>query len=258
MRARPNYNGENFIKSSEYSYKPQEFNKKYQRASTPNMTMFYGCLMPDKPESGEIDPRVIGAFEALPWLRDRTTKGFQKISYGRWVVKSDINVLAIVQHESYYQESSYTRELVDAFKRFTIEHPKMKDETLLISEFFAKEFAKEDTSNDYDYLLSAAFTQSVVEKGVDGVLYPSVRVGGKGFNVALTPEIANGNLELIVAGECSIYKNFERVFVDLETFAKLEPNQIEFELLPVEAQYHIGEEQSLRRIGLTRMSELIN
>ena len=41
--------------------------------------------------------------------------------------------------------------------------------------------------------------------GYDGVFYPSVRVGGKGFNIAITPE-ATKKLGLYVAGECSIYK----------------------------------------------------
>ena len=40
MRARLNYNGERFEKKSDYSFKPQNFNKTYQRASTPNQTMF--------------------------------------------------------------------------------------------------------------------------------------------------------------------------------------------------------------------------
>lgn len=259
MRARPNYNGEHFTKASQYSFKPQEFNKTYQRASTPNMTMFYGCVIPDKREEGELDnTRMIGALEALPWLRSKTTKGFQKISFGRWIVKKDITLLAVVQHENYFKESSYTRELVTGFKEFTKHYPELEEETILISDYFAKEFAKEDTANDFDYLLSAAFTQMVVEKGLDGVIYPSVRVGGKGFNVALRPEIANENLELVVAGECSIYKYLDQTMVDNETAVKLEPNQIEFELLPVEAKYHAGSQECLRRIGLSLMSELLN
>ena len=59
MRARPNNDGERFTKKADYSYKPQEFNKTYQRASTPNQTMFYGCVLPDNIEPGEFaDSRV--------------------------------------------------------------------------------------------------------------------------------------------------------------------------------------------------------
>lgn len=38
MRARPNFNGERFSKKSEFSFKPQEYNKTFQRASTPYQT----------------------------------------------------------------------------------------------------------------------------------------------------------------------------------------------------------------------------
>ncbi len=53
VRARPNYNGERFHKRSELSYRPQEYNKTFQRASTPNRTMFYGTSIPDMIQDGE-------------------------------------------------------------------------------------------------------------------------------------------------------------------------------------------------------------
>lgn len=259
MRARPNFNGENFFSKCQLTYKPQQFNKTFQRASTPDMTMFYGCVIPESLKHGELDnTRVIGMFEALPWLRDKTSKGFQKITFGQWVVTQDINIIAIVQHESFYNESSYTRELVDAFKNFIREYPELEEETILISDFFAKEFAKAETTHDYDYLISACFTETLVNNGIDGVLYPSVRVEGKGFNVAIRPEIADTSLELVVAGECSIYKNKEHTFVDNETVIELKKHQSNFELLPVDPKYHAGENQSLRHIGLSSMKELIS
>lgn len=259
MRARPNFNGERFISKCQLTYKPQQFNKTYQRASTPNRTMFYASMVPETIQSGELDnTRVIGAFEALPWLRDKTKKGFQMISYGRWLVTKDINLIAIVQHESFYNESSYTRELVEAFKKFTGAYPDLKDETLAISDFFAKEFAKAETNHDYDYLLSATFAETVVDKGLDGVLYPSVRVGGQGFNVAINPEVADSNLDLIVAGECSIYKLYENTIVDNETAIELKPNQTNFELISVDPQYHAGQAECLNRLGIKSINELTN
>jgi hypothetical protein len=258
MRARPNFKDEHFISKCQLTYKPQQFNKTYQRASTPNMTMFYGCVIPENLEQGELDnARVIGVLEAMPWLRDKTTKGFQRVTFGRWIVTRDINVIAVVQHENYYKESSYTRELVNAFKGFTKEHPELEQETILISDFFANQFAKAETEHDYDYILSASFTETAVNSGLDGVLYPSVRVNGQGFNVALRPEVADTALDLVVAGECSIYKNRDHTFVDNETVVELRANQSNFELFPVDAQYHAGQAESLRQVGLTTMEELM-
>ena len=257
MRARPNFNNERFFSKCQLSYKPQHFNKTYQRASTPYRTMFYASMVPETIQSGELDnTRFIGAFEALPWLRDKTTKGYQMITYGRWLVTNDINLIAIVQHDDFYKESSYTRELVQTFKKFTEDFPDLKDETLAISDFFANEFAKVETNNDYDYLLSATFSELVVDKGIDGILYPSVRVGGQGFNVAINTEIADTHLDLIIAGECSIYKYFENIIVDNETAVELKSNQSNFELLPVDPQYHVGEEECLKHLGIKSISEL--
>lgn len=257
MRARPNYGDERFFSKCDYTYKPQQFNKTYQRASTPNRTMFYASTIPETVQPGELDnPRVIGAFEALSWLRDKTTKGYQKISFGRWLVTKDTNLIAIVQHNEFYNQSAYTRELADTFKKFTGAYPDLKDETLAISDFFAKEFAKDKITKDYDYLLSATFAETLVDKGLDGILYPSVRVGGQGFNVAIRPETADTNLDLVVAGECSIYKLYDNTIVDNETGIELKPNQTHFELPPVDKQYHAGQEECLKRLGLKSIEEL--
>lgn len=257
MRARPNNNGERFFSKYDYTYKPQQLNNTFQRASTPNRTMFYASTIPSKIEHGELNnTRVIGALEALSWLHDKTTKGYQKVSFGRWSVTKDLNLIAIVQHEDFYKKSSYTRELVDSFKRFIKLNPELKDETIAISNFFANEFAKEKIKGDFDYLISATFSETIVDDGFDGILYPSVRVEGKGFNVAIRPEIVDTNLELCVVGECSIYKYYDQIIIDNETGTKLKPNQTHFKLLPVEIRYHAGQEECLRFLGLKSMEEL--
>ena len=96
IRARPNYDGDKFLKKSDYSFKPQEYNTTYQRASTPNKTIFYGCILPENIEPDELDnARIIGALESMPWLRDKATSGYRKISFGRWEVEEDINLISI-------------------------------------------------------------------------------------------------------------------------------------------------------------------
>lgn len=257
MRARPNFGDERFTSKCQLTYKPQQFNKTFQRASTPHRTMFYASMIPENlpPEENQ-NTRIIGAYEALPWLRQNDKKGYQRITYGKWVVTKDIRLIAIVQHEDFLKASSYTRELNGAFKAFTSEYPELEEETIAIADFFAKEFAKSETHHDFDYLISAIFTETVVDNGIDGVLYPSVRVGGQGFNVAIRPETADANLELVVAGECSMYKNYKDTFVDNDNIVELNPNQTNFEMLPVEKPYHVGQEESLRMVGLNSMDEL--
>jgi len=253
MRARPNGENERFKKLSDLSFKPQEFNKTYQRASTPNETMFYATSVPDKIEPGELDNmRIIGVSETIPMLRDKTKSGFQKISFGQWVVQEDINLMAIVHHESYYKESNYTRELVNAFNGFINQYPQeIIDKSLKFQDFMASEFAKETINADYDYMISAMFTEDITSKGLDGILYPSVRTAGKGFNIAITPE-ASKKLALYVAGECSIYKLKDQVVIGNDAIVELDGTQTEFELIDLPNHQGIY----LNKLGIKSIDEL--
>ena len=253
MRARPNYNGERFEKKSDYSFKPQEYNKKYQRASTPNTTMFYATSIPEKIEPGELDNmRIIGVAETIPMLRDLTVSGYQKVSFGRWDVQEDIHLIAIIQKDKYYEESNYTRELADAYHGFINTTPKdIFERSLAYTSFLADEFSKEDIRDDYDYMISALFSEFITHRGFDGILYPSVRVGGKGFNIAITQE-ATKKLGLYVAGECSIYKLKDHTIVGNDAVVELNGTEEEFKLIDIEP--HVKE--CLAKLGVNSIDDL--
>ena len=253
MRARPNWDIKRFSKRSDFSFKPQEFNKTYQRASTPNKTMFYATSVPDKIEEGELDNmRIIGLTETIPMLRDKTKSGYEKISFGRWVVQDDINLVAIAHEKSYYNESNYTRELVNSYDRFLKKYPKeVVEKSMKFQDFLASEFSKAEINHDYEYLISAIFTENMIKNGFDGVLYPSVRTGGKGFNIAITPE-ASKKLKLVVAGECSIYKLSDQIVVGNDALVELDGEQEEFDLEDTETDQDIY----LRKLGVKSIEEL--
>jgi hypothetical protein len=147
IRARPNSNDESFKKKDDFSFKPQSLNTTYQRASTPNQSMFYACALPDKIEQGELEnSRIIGLLEALPWLRDKTSSGYQKISFGKWIVEEDLTLIAIIHKDIFYEESSYTRELVDAYKSFIEQEDKeILEKSIKYQTFLSEEFSKEIT-----------------------------------------------------------------------------------------------------------------
>ena len=257
-RARLNENDEHFFSKCQLTYKPQQYNKTCQRASTPNMTMFYGSVLPEEVENGELDEvRVVPTYEAIPWLRDKTSKGIKQITYTKWIVTQDIKLIAILQHDNFYDKSSYTKKLMDDYEVFLAQMSDHKDETIAFMTFMAGEFAKEvDSSKDYNYLISAAFTETLVKKGYDGVLYPSVRLGGTGFNVALTPQAADMKLQLDVAMECTAYKLLEKTVLDNDLQAILYPNQTHFEFQKVDAEYHAGELTCLKELGLDSIDKL--
>lgn len=253
MRARPNYDGERFSKKSDFSFKPQNLNKTYQRASTPNQTMFYATSIPEKIEKGELDNmRVVGVAETIQMMRDKTKSGYQKISFGRWYVEEDIDLLAIIHKDTYLKESSYTRELVEAYKSFIKQSPKeFQDRSFKFQNFLADEFSKDVEGNDYDYIISAIFSEMATSKGLDGIIYPSVRVDGKGFNIAITPK-ATEKLGLYVAGECSFYKLKDKVVVGNDAIIELDGKQEEFEMIQIENH----EKECLEQLGISSISEL--
>lgn len=253
MRARPNYDDERFSKKSQLSYKPQEFNKTYQRASTPNKTMFYATAIPDKIELGELDNmRIIGVAETIPLLRDKQKSGYLKISFGKWHVHDNINLLAIIHKDTYYHESNFTKELVDAYNHFSQNVPKeIVEKSLKTQTYLAEEFAKKEIRGDFDYMISSIFTEYAIKQGYDGVIYPSVRVDGKGFNIAITPE-SSEKLGLYVAGECSIYKHKDHVVIGNDAIVQLDGKQEEFKLNDIPNH----QKECLERIGIKSLEEL--
>jgi hypothetical protein len=100
-------------------------------------------------------------------------------------------------------------------------------------------------------MISALFSELITQHGLDGVLYPSVRVGGKGFNIAITPE-ATKKMGLYVAGECSIYKLKDRAVVGNDAIVELKGTEEEFKLIDMERH----EKECLAQIGVTSIDDL--
>ena len=95
-------------------------------------------------EPGELNNvRIIGVLESMPWIRDKTTSGYKKISFGRWYVEEEINLIAIIHKDTFYKESNYTRELVDTYNQFINQEDKeLLEKSLKYQSFLADEFAK--------------------------------------------------------------------------------------------------------------------
>lgn len=251
LRARPNYNGEVFTKISQISYKPSEFNKTFQRASTPKNTMFYGSFVSELKKDGELDmTRVIGLYESLPFMRDPNSSGEQKITYSKWIVTKDIELISLIHHREFKRENSYAEQQRLDFEKFLSTLPiDVAENSKLVAEYISKEFAKDVTPNDYDYMISALYTEMAIEMNLaHGVMYPSVRTGGDGFNVAIHPYFVHNHMVPAYVGECTIYKNKENTFVDNDTGTILWDGISDFELKPVIPELHLGREESLKKI----------
>ena len=96
---------------------------------------------------------------------------------------------------------------------------------------------------------AALFAERMVEKGLAGVIYPSVRTGGDGFNVAIHPDYVKSSMRLSAVSECTVYKKGKKTIVDNETIAHLKEGEEHFTLEPVQSKYHIGREKALQEIN---------
>ncbi|KAA5542062.1 hypothetical protein [Adhaeribacter rhizoryzae] len=227
LRARLNKKGEVFRKVSDLSYKPQEYNETFQRASTPNTTMFYAGMISDKADSGKlINSQIVSSLEVSRLYREDVLEGEEKITYGKWEVKREIPLIALCYNDDYKERNLFTKKLNESFhKLLSKEPPKQQENTKLITEFFANEFAKSKIRNDYEYMLSAIFTENVVKAGYAGVFYPSVRSEGHGFNVAITSQSVNSNLRLTGVGTATLYKKGNRSFLNNDGYTIIKPGQ---------------------------------
>ncbi|MBK9638542.1 MAG: hypothetical protein IPO63_12285 [Bacteroidetes bacterium] len=259
IRARPNYNGEKFSKVSELSYKPGRYNLKFQRASSPRMTMFYGSLIPDFYRPNEIlNARVIGCFESIPLIRENQNSGVQVISFGKWIVTKKISLCAIVFHKNFLLKNSFANELNSGYEEFVKRYPDFEKDSLMVSSYFANYFANNKIADDYDYIMSACFTEMAVEKGFAGVLYPSVRGEGHGFNVAIHPYFVDSAMELEAVGQSTIYKLGTELFLDNDLVALVLKGQMEFNLKPVLPNFHLGRENVIKELILRNFQKFEN
>lgn len=235
---------------SKVSYKPSEFNKTYMRASTPNKTIFYGSIVPEI--LGKAEPstaRITIIYEISDFARDVESVGEQIITFSVWEVQEDIKLLTLMHYNKFERPTELSKKLQSEFEEFIKQHPEKKESTNEIVEFLGEQFAKNVSPNkDYDYLISACYSEIITELGLDGVLYPSVKLAGEGINVAIKPE-AVSKLTLVHVGECTLYKNKKQIFVGNDTVAKInEDGSLQYEKAPDDV--FVPRELGRQQVGL--------
>jgi hypothetical protein len=208
LRARPNKTEvETFTTKDQLSYRPQIYNLDFQRASTPNQTMFYGCIHPSYlGKDDNNSPRLGACFEASDTFRNNRFIANEKITFSRWEVKSDINLMIIIPAVRNQNVDSFMTFMNSELDKVLQKDPELAQRTRLINHYFSQEFSKTNIRFDYDYMISALYTDMIVKSGFDGVLYPSVKSQGKAYNVCITKSATDNNLKLVAAGEGRILK----------------------------------------------------
>lgn len=211
--------GSGYNSRKELSYPPVEVCRSCQRANLPNSTMFYGTIADT--ESPTVDNRVIAVSECSSLARKgKGSKGIEHFTISNWCTTNTLRLATIVDDKVF--EDIRNNTLLHVAKSIYDEF-KILPEYDEYARFVAAEFSK-PVEKDYEYLISAAIADAYVhQSNFDGVMYPSVRIGGQaGMNIALKPNVADSSLALQNIGELVYYKNGEHGIVIVDKLADLQ------------------------------------
>ena len=224
IRARCNEGGEHFGSKCDLTYPPKIKCKKCSRAALPNKQMFYACTF----ENGDIPRSLIAAaIEANFSVEKHNT-----ITFGYWRVVKEIELIAVLPNKSLSNLSPAATILKNKFTN-TINNIKpsvVRENSFAIANYFSNNFSKLVIDGcEYEYILSATFSNYLLKRGFGGILYPSIHSNGEVLNIALSPEIVDRSLELEAVRE---YKFSQNTFYP-ESYANLYPGQTHFRLFPI-------------------------
>lgn len=209
--------GGGYIKRSQMTYCPVEKCTSIQRASLANQTMFYGVISDN--QAHQENARAVVTSECSILCREGIGSiGREVFSVSHWEVIKPLHIVSLINDTTYpgVKDNALLNKLREAFVVF---HGGIQstDNEKEISRFVSSEFCKV-VKNDCDYLISATIATDVIkDMNFDGIVYPSVQLGGQGgINIALTTKAVNRKLKFIRTVEQTLYKNGGRSFIRLE------------------------------------------
>lgn len=192
--------GTNVMKASDLSYRHSlSPDSRFRRASTPDMRMFYGCLAADG--CSTFLPEYVTAMECSKLLSDEDVAEDELVTFGLWEVTRPISVIEVI-HPNYFsnaEDNPLLKEAKFQYESLLAACPAaLRKELDQRAEFFSYVFSRQNNSQcDYEYLISALFSEISVAKGYGGVLYPSVATDGMvGLNAALVDRVVDADMRL--------------------------------------------------------------
>ncbi len=214
IRARVNPSNEHISSERDLSYRPDEWNiRSYGRAHAPLRSIFYGVMLTE------------GADQAIETVLSEISELYRKPSsnktedstelyftFGIWKVTQPFGVAQMLFSRQFIKELSWVREGYKHFiDSFSSKQTQDEVETIkLLMQFYAEEFSKSGITDEQEYMISAAYTQAILEiTDLQGITYPSVRRDGHGVNIALSPHIIDTHATLEEVHYCHLMLNAE-------------------------------------------------
>ncbi len=220
IRARVNED-KSFNNIGEISYKPHNLNTKYQRASTPNKTMFYGCFIPSNHFDVEFDNALLATiFELFDIDTFSSTNGIirKKVTFGVWKVKTYTLLPVIMKLKDFYAGKAQCN--FHESRTWLIMPDEKESKMIEAITTFLYHYFTLNVKSECDYLPSSLFTEYLLLKGYKGIYYPGIKSENNTFSVALTPEFVDNGLILDCAVEARVYINNGDYLIETEYTAK--------------------------------------
>jgi len=246
-RARQLNEGENFSTNEDLRYLPQWKNGKFQRASTPNGTMFYGVFIPNENINTESDkPRAIVACEAVDFMRNPKPQESAEATlvYGKWRTLKECKLAVILSLDESQNNNPYSKQTSQVYRNWIeSKHQDYIEQTKLLIDYFTKEYSKFVPEDEhFNYKISGIFSEIIIRNNyVDGIIYPSVKTDGKGLCVAIKPDFVNENMILEKVLQCKVTKEKTHTNITNEKCAKANPTDQSFILKDIEELNANGE-----------------
>jgi hypothetical protein len=209
--------GKGYVEKSDFLYRPAKDCISMQRASLPYQTMFYGVISDD--QSHLENARAIVAGECCKLSRGGTsTIGREDICMSYWEVQKPLRVVSLINDATFPDVKDNV--LLNVMRQKFIEFhgdQQTSSEEREIARFINSEFTKV-VKNDREYLITATLSHDIItDWECDGIVYPSVQMGGQaGINIALTPSAVDNKLKFVRSLEQTLYKNRDNSFLRIE------------------------------------------
>lgn len=214
--------GGHFTKRSQVTYCPASKCNSLQRATLAGNTMFYGVISDD--QSHLENARAISISECSTLCREGINSiGREKFSISYWEVIEPLNVISFIA-DTTFPDIKDNILLNDLRKAFIHESNLLPEEDKKLFRFICSEFSK-IVNSPKEYLISATIATTILNnnKNIDGIIYPSVQLGGQaGLNIALSPRSVNKKLYLTRIIDNTLYKNGEQAYIRMEKVIEYE------------------------------------
>ena len=207
-RGRINEINEIFSSEKDLSYRTDYNNiTKYGRANIPNTSLFYGAIESDVIKH----PRLINLLETSEIFRnlEHAIEDADFImTVGKWEIIQEFEIVEVVFDENSIKNSEEVRKSYEFhYDKMKKELPNYVEQFELILKFFSNQFAKKEIITNFDYMVSAAYSNLAIEwENHKGIKYPSVKTDYQGHNIVLSPFAVENYLKLVIAAMFKVEK----------------------------------------------------